>query len=256
MLVKHSDDGSTQIEDLETGAQFHVYLKSSGSYAAAEETERDVITIDKNGFGVSKELPYGLYVVEQISGKEGAEMMEPFEVMLKEHAEIYSFIINNAPVTALIDIVKKDATTGKTIPAAGVGFKIKDMATGEFIRQTVSYPTPMELDVFYTNDEGTLRLPEALAYGEYQLVEVTVGGAEGFIRDETYYNFRIEKDGASVEIENKEGVGFVNEPVLKVPGSPQIGDDSNMGLWLSLSIGSLLLLLTTGFVSRRKRKTL
>lgn len=201
MLVKHSDDGSTQIEDPETGAQFHVYLKSSGSYATAEETERDVITIDKNGFGVSKELPYGLYVVEQISGKEGAEMMEPFEVMLKEHAEIYSFIINNAPVTALIDIVKKDATTGKTIPAAGVGFKIKDMATGEFIRQTVSYPTPMELDVFYTNEEGTLRLPEALAYGEYQLVEVTVGGAEGYVLDSTPVPFTVDGSKKTVIVE-------------------------------------------------------
>lgn len=211
VLVKHSDDGSTQIENPEEGAQFHVYLKSSGSYEAAKETERDSITIDKNGFGVSKDLPYGLYVVEQVSGKEDAEMMEPFEVMIEEHAEIYSFIINNAPVTALIDIVKKDATTGKIIPAAGVGFKIKDMATGEFIRQTVNYPTPMELDIFYTNEAGTLRLPEALAYGDYQLIEVTVGGAEGYVLDSTPVPFTVDgtKKVITVEKHNEPQMGTV-----------------------------------------------
>lgn len=125
VLVKHSDDGSTQIENPEEGAQFHVYLKSSGSYEAAKETERDSITIDKNGFGVSKDLPYGLYVVEQVSGKEDAEMMEPFEVMIEEHAEIYSFIINNAPVTALIDIVKRTLLPAKLSRPQGLASKSK-----------------------------------------------------------------------------------------------------------------------------------
>ena len=32
-MIKHSDDGSTQIETPEVGAEFEVYLKSSGSYA-------------------------------------------------------------------------------------------------------------------------------------------------------------------------------------------------------------------------------
>lgn len=212
VLVKHNDDGSTQIENPEEGAQFHVYLKSSGNYAAAKETERDIITIDKNGFGVSKDLPFGLYVIEQISGKEGAEMMEPFEVMLEEHAEIYSFIINNAPVTALIDIVKKDATTGKIIPAAGVGFKIKDMSTGEFVRQTVNYPTPMELDTFYTNEAGTLRLPEALPYGDYQLIEVTVGNAEGYVLDSTPVPFTVDgtKKVVTIEKHNEPQMGTVS----------------------------------------------
>ena len=201
VLVKHSDDGSTQIETPETGAKFNIYLKSAGSYANAESHERARITIDEHGFGVSKELPYGLYVVEQISGKEGAEMLEPFEVMLEDHAEIYSFIINNAPITALIDVVKKDATTGKTIPAAGVGFKVKDMQTGEFVSQTINYPTPATLDVFYTDENGTLRLPEALGYGDYQLIEITVGGAEGYVLDSTPVNFTVDGTKKVVVVE-------------------------------------------------------
>lgn len=144
VLVKHSDNGDTQIETPEAGAQFKIWLKSSGSYEAADETERDLITIDEHGFGVSKDLPYGTYIVEQISGKEGAELLPAFEVYIKTHADIYSYIINNAPITALIDVVKKDATTGKVIPAAGIGFKIRDLQSGEFITQRINYPTPVD----------------------------------------------------------------------------------------------------------------
>ena len=154
VLVKHSDNGDTQIETPEAGAQFRIWLKSSGSYDAADETERDLITIDAHGFGVSRDLPYGTYIVEQISGKEGAELLPAFEVNIKTHADIYSYIINNAPITALIDVVKKDATTGKVIPAAGIGFKIRDLQSGDFITQRINYPTPMDIDVFYTDNTG------------------------------------------------------------------------------------------------------
>ena len=39
-IIKHSDDGSTQIETPEVGAEFEVYLKSSGSYEAANDSEK------------------------------------------------------------------------------------------------------------------------------------------------------------------------------------------------------------------------
>lgn len=201
VLVKHSDNGDTQIETPESGAQFKIWLKSSGSYDAADETERDLITIDEHGFGVSKDLPYGTYIVKQISGKEGVEMLPAFEVFIKTHADIYSFIINNAPIKALVDIVKKDATTGKIIPAAGIGFKVKDLQTGEYITQHINYPTPIDIDVFYTNDSGRLRLPEPLGYGEYELVEQTVGGADGYVLDTTPVKFKVDGSAEVVVVE-------------------------------------------------------
>ena len=199
--LKHSDNGDTQIETPEAGAQFKIWLKSSGSYEAADETERDLITIDEHGFGVSKDLPYGTYIVEQISGKEGAELLPAFEVYIKTHADIYSYIINNAPITALIDVVKKDATTGKVIPAAGIGFKIRDLQSGEFITQRINYPTPVDIDVFYTDNTGRLRLPEPLGYGEYELIEQTVGGAEGYVLDSTPVKFKVDGSAEVVVVE-------------------------------------------------------
>ena len=39
-LIKHKDNGDTQIETEEIGAEFEVYLKFAGSYENAKETER------------------------------------------------------------------------------------------------------------------------------------------------------------------------------------------------------------------------
>ena len=56
-LIKHTDDGETQLETPEVGAKFEVFLKSAGSYAATKDTERDILTCDENGFAETKDLP-------------------------------------------------------------------------------------------------------------------------------------------------------------------------------------------------------
>ena len=81
-IIKHTDDGETQIETPETGAEFQIYLKAAGSYDAAKESERDVLTCDENGFAQSKMLPYGTYIVHQTKGWEGRELMDDFEVYI------------------------------------------------------------------------------------------------------------------------------------------------------------------------------
>ena len=58
-IIKHTDDGETQIETPEEGAVFEVYLKSAGSFADAKESERDTLICDENGFAQTKDMPYG-----------------------------------------------------------------------------------------------------------------------------------------------------------------------------------------------------
>lgn len=67
-LIKHTDDGDTQLENPEVGAEFEVFLKSSRSYDAAKDSERDYLTCDENGFAETKDLPYGIYTVRQVKG--------------------------------------------------------------------------------------------------------------------------------------------------------------------------------------------
>lgn len=90
-IIKHTDDGETQIETPENGATFEIYLKSSGSFDAAEEDERDVIVCDENGFGQTKDMPYGVYTVHQTSGWEGRELMKNFDVFIAQDGQTYRY---------------------------------------------------------------------------------------------------------------------------------------------------------------------
>ena len=171
-IIKHTDNGETQIETPETGAVFEVYLKSAGSYEAAKETERDILTCDENGFAQTKDMPYGIYTVKQTSGWEGRELMKPFDVFISKNGNTYRYLINNANFESYIKVVKKDAETGNTIPYAGVGFQIYD-PNGELVTMTFTYPEVTTIDTFYTTADGDLITPQTLEYGTgYSLVEV------------------------------------------------------------------------------------
>ena len=171
-IIKHTDDGETQIETPEVGATFEVYLKSAGSFENAKETERDVLTCDENGFAQTKDMPYGIYTVKQTSGWEGRELMKPFDVFISKDGQTYRYLINNANFESYIKIVKKDAETGKTIPYAGAGFQIYD-PNGNLVTMTFTYPEVTEIDTFYTTADGYLITPQTLEYGTgYSLVEV------------------------------------------------------------------------------------
>ena len=195
-IIKHSDNGSTQIETPEVGAEFEVYLKSSGSYANAVETERDHLTCDENGFAQTKDMPYGIYTVHQTVGWEGTEFIADFDVNISENGQTYRYLINNAEFESYIKIVKVDSETGKTIPYEGAGFEIYD-SNGQKISMTFSYPTPTTIDTFYTNSEGYLITPEVLPYGEYSLVEVQA--PVGYVLDSTPVSFTVSADNAEEE---------------------------------------------------------
>ena len=171
-LIKHTDDGETQLETPEVGAEFSIFLKSAGGYDAAKATERDYLTCDENGFAETKDLPYGIYTVHQVKGWDGRELLADFDVYIAKDGQTYRYLANNRNFESYIKIVKVDAETGKVIPYAGAGFQLY-RPDGSLITQTFTYPEVTTIDTFYTNDEGTLITPEKLEYGSgYSLVEV------------------------------------------------------------------------------------
>ena len=198
-IIKHSDDGSTQIETPEVGAEFEVYLKSSGSYEAANDSEKDYLVCDENGYAQTKMLPYGIYVVHQIKGLENTEQMEDFEVNISENEKEYFYLLNDAVKKSFVKIVKKDAETGNIIPVSGIGFKVWDCANSEYVSQKINYPSEMILDTFYTDESGSLMLPNELAYGDYELHEVQ--SAEGYVLDKKPVPFTIDGSVETVVVE-------------------------------------------------------
>lgn len=200
-IIKHSDDGSTKIETPEKGAEFEVFLKLAGSYASAKETERDTLVCDKNGFAETKPLPYGEYTVKQTKGQSGREHIAPFNVFIREDGETYRFLINNAVFKSAVEIVKKDAETGKIIPAAGIGFKVRNTDTGNFVVQHITYPTPADIDTYYTDLTGKLMLPEKLPYGNYEITEQCT--AYGYVLNTEPVAFKIDGSKTVVTVEKR-----------------------------------------------------
>lgn len=196
-IIKHTDDGSTKIETPEKGAEFQVYLKSSGSYAKAKESERDNLICDEYGFAETKDLPYGTYTVHQTKGWNGTEFIADFDVFVSENNKTYKYLINNASLESYVKIVKIDSETGKQIPYAGAGFQIYD-PDGNKVTMKYTYPTVTEIETFYTNSEGYLITPETLPYGKgYSVVEVQA--PYGYTLDSTPVSFDITAENTSEE---------------------------------------------------------
>lgn len=210
-IIKHTDDGSTKIETPEKGAEFQVYLKSSGSYAKATESERDTLICDEYGFAETKDLPYGTYTVHQTKGWNGIKFIADFDVFVNEDGKTYKYLINNASLESYVKIVKVDSETGKQIPYAGAGFQIYD-PDGKLVTMTYTYPVVTTIDTFYTNSDGYLITPETLPYGKgYSVIEVQA--PYGYILDSTpvYFDITVENT------RNENGVTIVKAEKKNTP---------------------------------------
>lgn len=196
-IIKHTDDGSTKIETPEKDAEFQVYLKLSGSYTKAKESERDNLICDEYGFAETKDLPYGTYTVHQTKGWNGTEFIADFDVFISENNKTYKYLINNASLESYVKIVKVDSETDKQIPYAGAGFQIYNL-DGKLVTMTYTYPEVTTIDTFYTNSEGYLITPESLPYSKgYSVVEVQA--PYGYILDSTPVYFDITAENTTEE---------------------------------------------------------
>lgn len=196
-IIKHTDNGDTQLETPEAGAEFAVFLKATGSYDSAKASERDYLTCDENGYAVTKDLPYGIYTVHQTKSWDGRELLADFDVYIAKDGQTYRYLANNRNFESYIKIVKVDAETGKVIPLAGAGFRLY-RPDGSLITQTFTYPEVTTIDTFYTNSDGYLITPEKLEYGTgYSLVEVSA--PYGYTLNSEPVYFDVTADNATEE---------------------------------------------------------
>lgn len=195
-IIKHTDDGETQIETPEKGAEFQVYLKSSGSFVNADKDEKDTIVCDEDGFASTKLLPYGVYTVHQTKGWDGREKITDFDVFINTDGKTYKFLINNKNFESYLKVVKLDKETGKRIPYEGAAFEIYD-SNNHRITMQYTYPQVTSIHTFYTNKEGYLITPEKLPYGDYTLKEVQA--PYGYVLDDTPIPFSITQENSSTD---------------------------------------------------------
>lgn len=142
-------------------------------------------------------MPYGIYTVHQVSGWEGRELMKDFDVYICKDGETYRYLINNRNFESYLKVVKVDAETGNVIPYAGAGFQIY-RPDGELITMTFTYPSPVEINTFYTDEDGCFVTPERLEYGTgYYLIEVMA--PYGYTLDPKPVYFDVTEDNSSEE---------------------------------------------------------
>lgn len=196
-IIKHTDDGETQLETPEAGAEFAVFLKAAGSYDSAKASERDYLICDENGYAATKDLPYGIYTVHQTKSWDSRELLADFDVYIAKDGQTYRYLANNRNFESYIKIVKVDAETSKVIPLAGAGFRLY-RPDGSLITQTFTYPEVTTIDTFYTNGDGYLITPEKLEYGTgYSLVEVSA--PYGYTLNSEPVYFDVTADNATEE---------------------------------------------------------
>lgn len=195
-IIKHTDNGNTQIETPEKGAEFQIYLKSSGSFVNADKDERDTIVCDQDGFASTKLLPYGVYTVHQTKGWDGREKITDFDVFINTDGKTYKFLINNKNFESYLKVVKLDKETGKQIAYEGAAFEIYD-SDNHRVTMKYTYPQVTEIHTFYTNKEGYLITPEKLPYGDYTLKEVQA--PYGYVLDDTPIPFSITQENSSTD---------------------------------------------------------
>lgn len=195
-IIKHTDDGETQIETPEKGAEFQIYLKSSGSFVNADKDERDTIVCDEDGFASTKLLPYGVYTIHQTKGWAGRELITDFDVFINKDGKTYKFLINNKNFESYLKVVKLDKETGKRIPYEGAAFEIFD-SNNHRVTMQYTYPQVTSIHTFYTNKEGYLITPEKLPYGDYTLKEVQA--PYGYVLDDTPIPFSITQENSSTD---------------------------------------------------------
>ena len=214
LLGGMSDDPDPdRVETPEAGAEFLVYLRKAGSYENARALERDRLVTDENGYAKTKALPYGVYVLEQIKGAQGYELKGPILFEIDGTEDILNpppLTLSDRPIRYRLRLMKTDSETGKTITLSGVSFKLRD-ETGEFVTQTVSYPTLQETDTFVTDETGSVTLPETLTWGLYFVEEVTA--PKGYLIREEALPVFVGQDGDAPGETYQIDVEVPNEPV-------------------------------------------
>lgn len=194
------------------GASFTFKLKSEVDHVGWDSAKvYDVITTDENGWAITKDLPYGEYLVRETVTPKDFYTNPDFTVSItqdtseikKDEDKVKKVILNNRPAETQLKLVKKDHETGKNVSLNSASFKIvadEDILEGGKVvykkGQTITQKVGgKKYDTFTTNsknvvvvkteytndddDKGEVFLPLQFFAGKYHLEEVKV--PDGFI---------------------------------------------------------------------------
>ena len=181
-----SDGGKSMILKAEPNITFEFYLESSMKlYESA--------TTDATGRLLVK-LPYGTYIVKQKNTTYNHEKLDDFKIVINEaSAEKITKVATNAEITAKLKLVKVDSKSNKVLVRDGIKFKIKNLDTGEYVCQNITYPNQEKICIFETKN-GVFITPYVLTTGNYQIEELEEQTIDGYVWNKQPLKFSIGED--------------------------------------------------------------
>ena len=161
-------------------------------------------TSEKDGSFSFAKVPYGKWIVREIEAPEGFVLDDTsYEVNIGENEQVIEVEITDEYIYGNIELTKVDADYPDN-KLTGATFDVYKDVNGDG-----------KLD---DGDELIGNLEET-ATGIYEMKEILYGkylvqetkAPEGFVLDKGVYSVFIEKDETTYKVENKAGVGFINE---------------------------------------------
>ena len=230
--VKVSESG-----ELLEGAVFGIFRSDCTDF----NTDNAIVTTvsDKDGKFAFENVPYGEYLVKEITAPDGFVLDEnAYPFMIENDGDSYEITNGsngfvNVPNKGGVEITKTDISTGAAIPNCGIEILDKD---GNVIVQG------------RTDENGAVTFNE-LVVGDYFYREYDA--PEGYILDDKPYPFTIKENGEVVKC------SMTNEKI-PTPETPFTGDDASklpafIFIAASLAIGSVLIIGRRRKTKRNKR---
>ena len=162
------------------GAKFKVTMAEHPEYSFL------INPTDENGNAkMNMGLPYGKYILTEIEFPEGYTYsgQKEYTVEICDETQFVTLRAVNKLKSSKLTVIKVDSETGQTVMGV-TGFKIRNTQTNE------------ESQVYYTDESGTLTLPNEITYGSYELIEVAP--PNGYVLNTTPVSFGI--DGNTPEV--------------------------------------------------------
>ena len=160
---------------------------------------------DEKGYFAFENVPYGDYVVVELSAPEGYVLSDARHfVSITFDTQVIGLKVINFPIIGSVQLTKVDKDYPDNHLAGAVFEVFADTdKNGEFDAEADKLLGEM------TEYEGGIYQMDELRYGKYFVKEKTAPA--GFLLDENVYPFEITTDKEVVTIENEAGVGFMNQ---------------------------------------------
>ena len=194
----HGDNNESGLEQPAGGVVFEVVSNSSQQvvgtlttnvygFASTKDQPEAWFGAGKRPAGAHGAIPYDRagYTVREVAETvpEGFKQAEEWTITAEQTADgaELQYIVDNHALSTHLQIVKRDAQTGGTVPLAGFTFQLLD-SHHEPVSQTCWYPAHNVMNTFTTDTSGAVTLPESLNPGTYYVHEASA--KEPYLRGE------------------------------------------------------------------------